>query len=79
MAGTGLDRLSVLPSGLANQRHNMSRIGIAMSGGPNPAEIIDLVVGIVKLLGMILSPGNSRYFSDAISADPTLRQPTPYL
>ena len=44
MAGTGLDRLSVLPSGLANQRHTMSRIGIAMSGGPNPAEIIDLVV-----------------------------------
>jgi alkanesulfonate monooxygenase SsuD/methylene tetrahydromethanopterin reductase-like flavin-dependent oxidoreductase (luciferase family) len=44
MAGTGLDRLSVLPSGLANQRYNMSRIGIAMSGGPNSAEIIDLVV-----------------------------------
>jgi hypothetical protein len=44
MAGTGLDRLSVLPSGLANQRHNMHRISIAMSGGPNPAEIIDLVV-----------------------------------
>ena len=44
MAGTGLDRLSVLPSGLANQRHNMRRIGIAMSGSPNPAEIIDLVV-----------------------------------
>src|SRR5262247_616586 len=44
MAGTGLDRLSVLPSGLANQRHNRSRIGIAMSGGPNPAESIDLVV-----------------------------------
>jgi hypothetical protein len=44
MAGTGLDRLSVLPSGLANQRQNMPRISIAMSGGPNPAEIIDLVV-----------------------------------
>ena len=44
MAGTGLDRLSVLPSGLANQRQNMHRISIAMSGGPNPAEIIDLVV-----------------------------------
>ena len=34
--------------------------------------------GIVKLLGMIVSPGNSRHFSDAMSADPTLRQPTPY-
>jgi hypothetical protein len=44
MAGTGLDRLSVLPSGLANQRQNRHRISIAMSGGPNPAEIIDLVV-----------------------------------
>ena len=44
MAGTGLDRLSVLPSGLAHQRHNMSRIGIAMAGSPNPVEIIDLVV-----------------------------------
>jgi hypothetical protein len=44
MAGTGLDRLSVLPSSRANQRHNMRRIGIAMSGGPHPAEIIDLVV-----------------------------------
>ena len=44
MAGTGLDRLSVLPSGLANQRHTMRRIGIAMAGGPNPAESIDLVV-----------------------------------
>src|SRR5689334_20671285 len=26
------------------RRHGMSRIGIAISGGPNPAEIIDLVV-----------------------------------
>ena len=43
MAGTGIDRLSVLPSELANQRQNMCRIGIAISGGPNPAEIIDLV------------------------------------
>ena len=43
MAGTGLDRLSVLPAGLANQKHNMSRIGIAMSGAPNPVDIIDLV------------------------------------
>jgi hypothetical protein len=44
MAGTGLDRLSVLPSGLANQRHTMHRIRSTMSGGPNPAERIDLVV-----------------------------------
>src|SRR4029453_438 len=42
MAGTGLDRLSVRPSGLATQRQNMPRISLAMSGGPNPAEIIDL-------------------------------------
>ena len=35
--------------------------------------------GIVKLLGMILSPGNRRHFPDAISIDPTLRQPAPYL
>jgi hypothetical protein len=34
--------------------------------------------GIVKLLGMILSPGNSRHFPDAISADSTLRQPALY-
>jgi hypothetical protein len=26
------------------RRHRMSRIGIAISGGPNPAEMIDLVV-----------------------------------
>ena len=35
--------------------------------------------GIVKLLGMIVSPGNSRHFPDAISTDPTLRQPALYL
>ena len=35
-------------------------------------------LGIVKLLGMILSPGNSRHFPDAISTDPTLRQPASY-
>jgi len=28
--------------------------------------------GIVKLLGMIWSPGNRRYFPDALSTDPTL-------
>ena len=49
MAGTGLDRLSVLPSGLAHQRHTMRRIGIAMSGSPNPVEIIDLVVFAERL------------------------------
>jgi hypothetical protein len=31
--------------------------------------------GIVKLLGMILSPGNSRHFPDAIATDSTLRRP----
>ena len=31
--------------------------------------------GIVKLLGMILSPSSRKHFSDAMSADPTLRQP----
>ena len=31
--------------------------------------------GIVKLLGIIVSPGNSRHFPDAIATDPTLRQP----
>ena len=34
--------------------------------------------GIVKLLGIILSPGNSRHFPDAIATDPTLRRPAPY-
>src|SRR5262249_19052101 len=29
--------------------------------------------GIVKLLGMIVSPGNSRHIPDAIATDPTLR------
>jgi hypothetical protein len=35
--------------------------------------------GIVKLLGMILSPDNSRHFPEAIATNPTLRQPAPYL
>src|SRR6266446_6529541 len=34
--------------------------------------------GIVKLWGMIVSPGNSRHFADGLSADPTLRPPAPY-
>jgi hypothetical protein len=34
--------------------------------------------GIVKLLEMIWSPGNSRHFPDAISTDPTLRPPVGY-
>jgi hypothetical protein len=42
LAGTGLDRLSALLSGLAHQRHTKRRIGIAMSGNSNPAEISDL-------------------------------------
>jgi len=33
------------------------------------------VMGIVKLLGMIVSPGNSRHLSDAMSTDPMLRPP----
>ena len=35
----------------------------------------DLIEGIVKLLGMIVSPGNSRHFPDAIATDPALRRP----
>jgi DNA replication protein DnaC len=31
--------------------------------------------GIVKLLGIILSPGNSRYFPDVIATDPPFRRP----
>jgi hypothetical protein len=31
--------------------------------------------GIVKLLGMLWSPGNSRHFPDAMATDPTLRPP----
>ena len=34
-----------------------------------------IVIGIVKMLGMIVSPGNSRHFPDAMATDPTLRQP----
>jgi ABC-type transporter Mla MlaB component len=34
--------------------------------------------GIVKLLGMIVSPGSSRHIPDAIATDPTLRRPAPY-
>jgi hypothetical protein len=52
------------------------RWGLCNGTGPGlamkrriPAE------GIVKLLGMIGSPGNSRRFAGAISTDPTLRQP----
>src|SRR5215470_11297753 len=40
--------------------------------------LLRLLPGIVKLLGMMLSPGNSRHFPDAISTDPTLRQPALY-
>src|SRR5262249_36623186 len=38
----------------------------------------DSPAGIVKLLGMIVSPGNSRHFPDAIATDPTLRRPALY-
>src|SRR5688572_28880973 len=31
--------------------------------------------GIVKLLGIIVSPGNSRYFPDVIATDPPFRRP----
>ena len=34
--------------------------------------------GIVKLLWMILSPGNSKHFPDAITTGPTFTQPAPY-
>ena len=42
------------------------------------AQHVLQLIGIVKLLGMILSPGNSRHFPDAIYTDPTLRRPAPY-
>ena len=32
----------------------------------------------VKLLGIIVSPGTSRHFPDAIATDPPFRQPAPY-
>jgi hypothetical protein len=38
----------------------------------------EVMNGIVKLLGMIVSPGNSRCFPDVISTDPTLRPPVCY-
>ena len=38
----------------------------------------EALFGIVKLLEMIWSPGNSRRFPDAISTDPTLRPPVCY-
>jgi hypothetical protein len=41
--------------------------------------LMDICAGIVKLLGMIWSPGNSRYFPDVIATDPPFRQPAPYL
>ena len=31
--------------------------------------------GIVKLLGMIVSPGNRRYFPDVIATDPLFKRP----
>ncbi len=34
--------------------------------------------GIVKLLGMIVSPGDSRHVPDAMATDPTLRPPVCY-
>jgi hypothetical protein len=49
---------------------------------PEDGEDLSAVVrsgGIVKLLGMILSPDNSRHFPEAIATNPTLRQPAPYL
>ena len=42
------------------------------------AYVTGSVDGIVKLLGMIVSPGNSRHFPDAIATDPTLRRPALY-
>ena len=44
-----------------------------------PSTLMEITAtGIVKLLGMIVSPGNSRHFPDAIATDPTLRRPAPY-
>jgi len=37
------------------------------------AEWLLQQAGIVKLLGMIVSSGNSRHFPDVIVTDPTLR------
>ena len=34
-----------------------------------------LLNGIVKLLGIIVSPGNRRYFPDVIAADPPFKRP----
>jgi hypothetical protein len=41
-------------------------------------NILNILTGIVKLLGMILSPGKRRHVPDAIATDPTLRRPAPY-
>ena len=35
-------------------------------------------MGIVKLLGMMVSPDNSRHVLEAIATDPTLRPPALY-
>jgi transposase len=46
--------------------------------GFDSTVLSEFCAGIVKLLGMIVSPGNSRHFSDAIATDPTLRRPALY-
>jgi hypothetical protein len=38
-------------------------------------QIETVVMGIVKLLGIIVSPGNSRHFPDAIATNPPFRRP----
>ena len=40
----------------------MHRISIAMSGGPNPAEIIDLVV-LAELWSAIIEPPRRKWMS----------------
>jgi hypothetical protein len=48
-------------------------------GHPRTAVRVLWYDGIVKLLGMLWSPGNSRHCPEAIATDLTLRPPAPSL
>ena len=50
------------------QRGGVEIIFLNRALGRSPED--DLLLGIVKLLGMIWSPGNRRHFPEAMATDP---------
>ena len=61
----------------------MSAWIVRVSFAPRPkkrfyGKRLNMREGIVKLLGMMWSPGNNKHFPEAMSTDPTLRRLAPY-